>query len=175
MSFATMVKGKESTVILNLISIFGVIEDQQLRELFDFMSGNQYLHIIKELQHNSVISWSENRHFIFSSRPLFERIDIDGRILCFSAFKYIKNNVREFSIGPPPTVVIVSNGSKTYDLIPIKAGIEAINAQADLMPDDAVRFLVGRNLSEYEGVVHRFRNDFAALVTPEGKLNLYEL
>ena len=83
--------------------------------------------------------------------------------------------MREFSIGPPPTVIIVSNGATTYDLIPINVGIEAINAQADLMPDDAVRFLVGRELSEYEGVLHRFNNDFAALVTQEGKLNLYKL
>lgn len=175
MSFAEAVKGKEEIAILNLVSIFGVIEDQQLRDLFDFLPSRSYLRIIKEFQHNGVISWSEDRHFIFSSKPLFERIDIDGRVLCFSAFKYIKNNVREFSIGPPPTVIIVSNGATTYDLIPINVGIEAINAQADMMPDDAVRFLVGRELSEYAGVIHRFNNDFAALVTQEGKLNLYKL
>ena len=80
MSFAEIAKGKEGTVITNLLSIFGVIEDQQLRELFDFMPPRNYLRIVNGLRHDGSISWSKGGHFIFSSKCVLDRIDVESRV-----------------------------------------------------------------------------------------------
>lgn len=58
MKFSGTMKGRELTVIIKLLTIFGVVEQRQLRLLFDYMPTNAYGKVLSHLKREGLAYFS---------------------------------------------------------------------------------------------------------------------
>lgn len=176
MAFAVLVKNRQLAFITKILAIFGVVEERQMRELFSYMSDDDYGKIQTRLYREGLVYRAPDAKYMATSRYSIERFNIERSVMCFWAFIRIKEKVLDFCAGEDPTMVAVSTRGGDYDLIPVDGkNTDAINAHCDDYPDETVRLFVTKDLKNLEGIVRRLRNDLVLLVGPNGVTDAYEL
>ena len=175
MSFASMVKERQVVYITRLLSIFGVVEERQMRSLFSFLNDQRYGAMISVLHREGTAKRSPDAKYIASSRMSLTRTDIKTSVMCFWAFIAVKDKVLDFCAGEAPTMVTISGQKGVYDIIPVTPkNIEQVNPSYEL-PESTVRLLVTNDLESLTQLDRRVRNDLVLLVGKDGVTETYEL
>ena len=176
MSFASMVKERQVVYITRLLSIFGVVEERQMRSLFSFLSDQRYGAMISVLHREGTAKRSPDAKYIASSRMSLTRTDIKTSVMCFWAFIAGKDKVLDFCAGEAPTMVTISGQKGDYDIIPVTPkNIEQVNLASYELPESTVRLLVTDDLESLTQLDRRVRNDLVLLVGKDGVTETYEL
>ena len=88
MSFASKYRGKELTVMVKLLSVFGVVEVRQMRELFSHLDTKKYGKIMTLLHREGMVYTTPDAKHL-------PRIDVGGegryqqqRILLLGAYQH---------------------------------------------------------------------------------------
>lgn len=176
MTFARAVKNKELAYISRLISIFGVVEERQMRLLFQHLDSKDYGKIMTRLHREGMIYRTPDAKYLAPSELTAKRTDRRNSVLCFWAFIQIRDKAQDFCKGEPPTVITVASKSTDYDVIPLsKENIPLINKLGDEIPERSVRYLVTDDLKLITGVERRMKNDYVLHINEDGAIETYEL
>ncbi len=176
MTFAHAAKGKELTLISRLLSIFGIVEERQMRELFQHLSTKDYGRIMTRLHREGMFYRSPDAKYIAASALTAAKADCRSSVLCFWAFIEIRDKAQDFCAGDAPAIVTVASKTKDYDLIPLtEESVKLINDMADDIPAQTVRYLVTDDLNLVADLERRIKNDFVLLVDEDGEIETYEL
>jgi len=176
MKFSKASKNKEITVIIQLLTIFGTIEQRQLRILFDYMSENDYGKILTVLKREGIAYFSPDGRYISTNRYSLDHGKKLESVLTFWAFIHMRDRVLDFCSSEPPSILSFSSGDKDFDLVPGNPqNTDAINAQAETISAKTVRFIVVKDLDDAENLVPRPNNDYFVLVGAEGVKQMYKL
>jgi len=176
MSFAKIVKNRELAYITKLLSIFGAVEERQMRELFSHLDDKEYGKIMARLHREGLVYRTPDAKHLTTSRYSLEKVDVPSSVRCFWAFIKIKNKVQDFCSGSAPAIITVASNSTDYDLIPVSSNnATQINESCEEIPEATVRFLVTENLELLRGIERRIHHDYALLVDDEGVAETFEL
>ena len=175
MTFARAVKNKELAYISRLLSIFGVVEERQMRLLFQHLEAKDYGKIMTRLHREGMIYRTPDAKYLAPSELTAMRTDRRNSVLCFWAFIQIRDKAQDFCMGEPPTIITVASRSTDYDLIPLsRENITLINEQAEDIPERSVRYLITDDLKLISGVERRFKNDYVLHINEDGAIETYE-
>jgi len=176
MSFARMAKNKELAVISTLLAHFGVVEERQMRALFEHLSDMAYGKILSRLRTEGLIYLSPDSKYLASSQYTFKRTDKESSVNCFWAFMCVKDKVQDFCAGESPAILAIASKDQDFDLIPVTgSNAELINLAADNLSDRTIRYLVTNTLDHLKGIDRRWKNDYVLLVHEGGRVEAYEL
>ena len=176
MSFSQIYKGRELAVIGQILSIFGVVEQCQLRQLFSYMSDNDYGKLFYVLKREGLAYFTSDGRYVSTSRYSANYGKCQDSVLSFWAFIHLRDRIQDFCASDPPSILTFATEDKNCDLIPgSPANMAAINIQADNMPENNLRFIVVKNLRDAEDLLPRYENDYLMLVAPDGKANYYPI
>lgn len=176
MTFARAVKNKELAYISRLLSIFGVVEERQMRLLFQHLDSKDYGKIMTRLHREGMIYRTPDAKYIAPSELTAMRADRRNSVLCFWAFIQIRDKAQDFCVGEPPAIISVASKSTDYDVIPLsKENISLINEMGDEIPERSVRYLVTDDLKLVSGVERRMKNDYVLHINEDGAIETYEL
>lgn len=67
MTFAHLTKDREFAVMTKLLTIFGIVEARQMRELFSHMSDGQYGRIMAQMQREGLAYRTPDGRFLTST------------------------------------------------------------------------------------------------------------
>lgn len=177
MSFSTKYKGGELSCIMRILSIFGVVRQQQMRLLFHHMSDAAYGKVLTKLHDEGHIFCPKDGERLASSRLMMNRMKNDvGSVNCFWVFILIRDSILDFCAGDSPTLATIATRDKMIDLIPVTAGsLQAINEMADSTPPDTTRFLVVSDYRMKDSLRFRTKNDYITVVDEYGDIEAYEM
>lgn len=119
MSFASKYRGKELTVMVKLLSVFGVVEVRQMRELFSHLDTKKYGKIMTLLHREGMVYTTPDAKYLASNRMSAAKVDISSSVSCFWALISIKDSIQDFCAGEMPALLTVSATGFDYDLIPV--------------------------------------------------------
>lgn len=176
MKFANAARGQEVVFFIRLLTIFGVVEQRQMRLLFDHMSNRSYGQILSRLQREGLAYFSPDGQFIATNRYSLDHGKTLESVMAFWAFIKMRDNVLDFCASEPPAILSFSSAAKDYDLIPgSRQNIPAINAARTMIPTATVRLIVTNSLDLLDEVEPRAANDFGILVGPNGVEQIYKM
>lgn len=176
MSFANKYRGKELTVMVKLISIFGVVEVRQMRELFSHLNPKTYGKIMNRLHMEGMVFTTPDAKYLASNRLSTDKIDIESSVSCFWALISIKDSIMDFCAGEMPALLTVSAANYDYDLIPVnEKALTLINDSAFELPESVRRLLIVRSINDANMVERRMKNDFLLVTGKDGVTGSYEL
>lgn len=176
MSFAKAVKGRELAVMTKLLSIFGIVEARQMRELFDHLSNKQYGQIMSRLTREGLIYHSPGAKYLTTSRFTVQKCHIGESVRAFWAFIKFRDNVLDFCGSSPPVLISFTSGQSDYDLIvPSTKALKLLKDPEFDVNERTVRLFVVSSVDELSGVDIRPKNDYAVEVGPDGVVGIYEL
>ena len=176
MKFANAARGQEVVFIIRLLTIFGVVEQRQMRLLFDHMSNRSYGQILDRLRREGLAYFSPDGQFLATNRYSLDHGKTLESVIAFWAFIKMRDNVLDFCASEPPAILSFSSAAKDYDLIPgSRQNIPAINAARTMIPAATVRLIVTDNLDLLDEVEARAANDFGILVGPNGVEQIYKM
>ncbi len=174
MKFANTARGQEVAYIIRLLTIFGVVEQRQLRSLFDFMSNRAYGEVLARIRMEGLAHFSKDGQFIATNRYSLDRGKTKDSVLAFWAFIKMRDYVKEFCASEPPAILSFNSDAKEYDLLPgSKQNIPAINADKGNVADNTVRLIVTDTMDILDEIEPRDTNDYAVLVGPNGVEQIY--
>lgn len=176
MKFAYAARDHEVVFIIRLLTIFGVVEQRQMRLLFDHLSNRSYGQILARLRREGLAYFSPDGQFLATSRYSLSHGKTLDSVMVFWAFIKMRDNVLDFCASDPPAMLSFSSASKDYDLIPgSKQNIPAINAARTVIPEATVRLIVVDALSALDEIEPRLVNDYGVLVGPNGVEQIYKM
>ena len=176
MKYSRTSKGRVLPVAIQILTIFGVVEQRQLRLLFDFLSDNNFGKILSLLKREGFIFISPDGKFIASSRYTMVHKKPLESVMTFWAFIYLRDRITDFCASDPPSILTFTASGRDYDLIPgSDENLPAINEQAYSVPDETVRLIVTKTLDIREQVEARKENDYLVLVGQDGVQQFYRL
>lgn len=169
MKFAYAARDREVAFIIRLLTIFGVVEQRQMRLLFNHLSNRSYGQILARLRREGLAYFSPDGQFLATSRYSLDHGKTLESVMVFWAFIKMRDNVLDFCASDPPAILSFSSAAKDYDLIPgSKQNIPAINAARTVVAEATVRLIVVDDLSTLDEVEPRLVNDYGILVGPNG-------
>lgn len=175
MSFARLSKGKEIAIIATLLSIFGVVREQQMRALFSHLADSSYGRILSRLRMEGLGYRTPDAKYIASSKFALEKTDTRNSIACFEAFILVRDKIQDFCSGAYPATISITAEDYDYDIIPVSSTrADAINESALNLPDRTVRYLVTTDLATVKQLQLRPKNDFILLVLPTREIKIYK-
>ena len=175
MKFSSTMKGRELTVIIKLLTIFGVVELRQLRLLFDYMPTNAYGKVLSHLKREGLAYFSVDGRYISTSRYSMERGRELDSVLTFWAFIHLRDRILDFCASDPPSLLSFTFEDHDYDLIPgTTENVPAINRQAVTIQAETVRLIVVKDLADVSELEERSVNDYLVLVGTEGVEKIYK-
>jgi len=177
MTFAKTHRGRELPTIIQILAVFGTVEQRQLRQLFRYLGDYDYGRILARLKREGLAGFSdEGGGTISAGRYSGAHADPADAALVFWAFLHMRDRIRDFCASDPPAILTFTAAGKSYDLIPGSAGnIPAINAQAETAPEDGGRFIVVRDLADAKDIRLRPENDYLVLTGSDGVKQIYEV
>lgn len=176
MSFASRYRGSELAIMVKLISIFGVVEVCQMRELFSHLGDKQYSKIMSRLHQEGMLYTLPDAEHLASNRLSVSKINWDDSVGSFWALIYIKDSIQDFCAGEMPAILTVSAGEFDCDIIPVNdKTLTLINDACFELPSNVRRFLVVREFDAVVGIERRLHNDFIIVVGKDGVTGAYEL
>jgi len=176
MSFATTVKRHEFTFITRILTIFGIVEERQMRRLFKHLPDQKYGRIMMSLYRQGLVYYTPDGKYIASNEFQANRADRKSSILCFWAFIHIRNKVQDFCAGTAPALVTVAASDTDYDLIPLnEESIATINEMSEEIPAHTVRYLITDDLHKIVKVDRRIKNDYVLQISENGEIEIYEM
>lgn len=176
MSFASKYRGKELTVMVKLLSVFGVVEVRQMRELFSHLDAKKYGKIMTLLHREGMVYTTPDAKYLASNRMSAAKVDISSSVSCFWALISIKDSIQDFCAGEMPALLTVSATGFDYDLIPVsEKALSLINDTCFELPDGVRRLLVMRSINDAVKIERRMKNDFVIVVGEDGVTGSYEL
>ena len=176
MTFARAVKNKELAYISRLLSIFGIVEERQMRLLFQHLDSKEYGKIMTRLHREGMVYRTPDAKYLAVSELTANRADRRNSVLSFWAFIKIRDKAQDFCMGETPTIITVASRTIDYDIVPLsKETIPLITEQGDEIPERSVRYLVTDDLQLVSGVERRFKNDYLLHINEDGDIETYEL
>lgn len=176
MKFANAARGREVAFFIRLLTIFGVVEQRQMRLLFDHMSNRSYGQILARLRREGLAYFSPDGQFLATSRYSLDHGKTLESVMAFWAFIKMRDNVLDFCASEPPAILSFSSAAKDYDLIPgSRQNIPSINAARTMIPEATVRLIVIDNLDLLDEVEPRTANDYGVLVGSNGVEQIYKM
>lgn len=176
MKFAYAARDREVAFVIRLLTIFGVVEQRQMRLLFDHLSNRSYGQILARLRREGLAYFSPDGQFLATSRYSLDHGKALESVMVFWAFIKMRDNVLDFCASDPPAILSFSSAAKDYDLIPgSKQNIPAINAARAVVAEATVRLIVVDDLSTLDEVEPRLVNDYGVLVGPNGVEQIYKI
>ena len=176
MSFVGTVKDRELAYITRLLSVFGVVEERQMRTLFSYLNDKDYGRIMTRIHREGLAYRTADAKYLAASEFTFEKTDIESSVRCFWAFIQIKDKIHDFCASSPPAIITIASKAKDYDLIPLDAKtIEIVNGAMYDINEHVVRFLVTDDLMNITRLDRREKNDFVIHVKHNGDTEIYEL
>ena len=176
MKFANEVRGHEVAVIIRLLTIFGVVEQRQMRLLFNHMSNRAYGQALSLLRREGLAYFSPDGQYLATSRYSLDHKKTIESVMTFWAFIKMRDKVQEFCASEPPAILSFSSAAKDYDLISgSKQNIPAINAARTVVAEATVRLIVVDDLSTLDEIEPRLVNDYGVLVGPNGVEQIYKM
>lgn len=103
--------------MIRLLTIFGVVEQRQMRLLFDHMSNRSYGQILARLRQEGLAYFSPDGQFLATSRYSLDHGKTQEAIMAFWAFIQMRDHVLDFCASEPPAILSFSSSDKDYDLI----------------------------------------------------------
>lgn len=162
--------------MVKLISIFGILEVRQVREMFSHLSDRQYGKIMSRLHQEGMVYTLSDAEHLASNRLSAQKINMEDSVSCFWALIQIKDSIQDFCAGEMPALLTVSAGSADYDIIPVnQKAITLINDACFEIPSHVRRLLVVRSINDAQMIERRLQNDFVVVVGPDGVTGTYEL
>lgn len=169
-------RDREVAFIIRLLTIFGVVEQRQMRLLFNHLSNRSYGQILARLRREGLAYFSPDGQFLATSRYSLDHGKTLESVMVFWAFIKMRDNVLDFCASDPPAILSFSSAAKDYDLIPgSKQNIPAINAARTVVAEATVRLIVVDDLSTLDEVEPRLVNDYGILVGPNGVEQIYKM
>lgn len=176
MSFASRYRGSELTIMVKLISIFGVVEACQMRELFSHLGDKQYSKIMSRLHQEGMLYTLPDAEHLASNRLSVNKVNWDDSVASFWTLISIKDSIQDFCAGEMPAILTVSTGEFDCDIIPVNdKALALINDACFVLPSNVRRLLVVRSFDAAAGIERRLRNDFVIVVGKDGVTGSYEL
>ncbi len=176
MPFSKDFKGQELTVLIRLLTIFGVVEHRQLRMLLNYLNDSDYGKILSALKREGRVYISPDNRYVSLSKYAMNHSRKQDSICTFWAFIHLKNRVKDFCASEPPSILTFSSGIADFDLVPgSKQNIAAINAQADVISAATTRFIVVSSLDEKDALEPRPDKDYLVLIDQDHVSNIYAL
>lgn len=176
MKFANAARGREVAFFIRLLTIFGVVEQRQMRLLFDHMSNRSYGQILARLRREGLAYFSPDGQFLATSRYSLDHGKTLESVMAFWAFIKMRDNVLDFCASEPPAILSFSSAAKDYDLIPgSRQNIPSINAAHTMIPEATVRLIVVDNLDLLDEIKPRVANDYGVLVGSNGVEQIYKM
>lgn len=176
MKFANASRGREMAFAIRLLTIFGVVEQRQMRLLFDHMSNRSYGQVVAKLRREGLAYFSPDGQFLATSRYSLDHGKTLESVMVFWAFIKMRDNVLDFCASDPPAILSFSSASKDYDLIPgSRQNIPSINASRTIVSEGTVRLIVIDNLDLLDEVESRADNDYGVLVGSNGVEQIYKM
>ena len=155
MKFAYAARDREVAFIIRLLTIFGVVEQRQMRLLFNHLSNRSYGQILARLRREGLAYFSPDGQFLATSRYSLDHGKTLESVMVFWAFIKMRDNVLDFCASDPPAILSFSSAAKDYDL--------------------TVRLIVVDDLSTLDEVEPRLVNDYGILVGPNGVEQIYKM
>ena len=147
MKFSKSVRKREAAFIIRLLTIFGVVEQRQMRLLF-----------------------------LATSRYSLDHGKTQESIMAFWAFIRMRDHVLDFCASEPPAILSFSSADKDYDLLSgSRRNIPSINASRTLVPDASIRLIVVDDLIVLDELTPRDNNDYGVLVGSDGVEQIYKM
>lgn len=176
MSFATTAKKQEFTFIARLLTVFGIVEERQMRQLFKHLPAAKYGRIMTSLYRQGLAYYTPDGKYIATNEFQAARADRKSSVLCFWAFIHIRNQVQDFCAGMAPALVTVAASTTDYDLIPLTDdNIALINEMGEEIPEHTVRYLITDDLHRIVKVNRRIKNDYVLQIQEDGAIESYEM
>ena len=176
MKYSRTSKGRVLPVAIQILTIFGVVEQRQLRLLFDFLSDNEFGKILSLLKREGFVFISADGKFISSSRYTMAHKKTLDSVMTFWAFIYLRDKITEFCASDPPSILTFTASGRDYDLIPGSIeNLPAINEQAYSVPDETVRLIVTKTVDIRKQIEARKENDYLVHVGQDGVQQMYRL
>ena len=176
MSFASRSSKKELLIISRLLSIFGIVEERQMRILFKHLPPKNYGKIMTRLHREGLLYYTPDGKYIASNSIQAKNSDCRSGVLGFWAFIKIRDKMQDFCAGESPAIATVASFDTDYDLIPItEDNLVRINEMADDVPDHTVRYLITDDLQKIVGVDRRMKNDYVLHINDNGEIETYEM
>ena len=176
MSFARISKKKEVIYITRLLSIFGVVETQQMRELFSHLPNEKYGQLLIKLKREGYLRYSSNGQYLSSAEIPMDNSRIADSVRAFWVVIHVKDKINDFCSGEDPVLLSVASTEKRgdYDLILVKKeNREEIIRHAERCPCDVRRILIVSDIKETAGLTYRTENDYVAIVDHSGTVTTY--
>ena len=176
MSFKQVVSKREIHCIAMLLSVFGVVEAEQMRRLFGHLSDAQYGSIMSRMRRDGVFCTSSDALLLAQSTFKLKTVDPSERIPAFEAFITLKDRMCDFCSGDAPALATIVSKDSDYDLIPVMPNnIALINDSLEHLPESTRRLLVVSDLDLVGQLRRRYKNDYVFHVAPDKKVETYEL
>ena len=102
MKFSNTVRRREVVFMIRLLTIFGVVEQRQMRLLFDHMSNRSYGQILARLRQEGLAYFSPDGQFLATSRYSLDHGKTQEAIMAFWAFIQMRDHVLDFCASEPP-------------------------------------------------------------------------
>ena len=164
MKFSNTVRRREVAFMIRLLTIFGVVEQRQMRLLFDHMSNRSYGQILARLRQEGLAYFSPDGQFLATSRYSLDHGKTQEAIMAFWAFIQMRDHVLDFCASEPPAILSFSSADKDYDLISgSQRNIPSINASRTLVPEASVRLIVVDDMKSLDELIPRDDNDYGVL------------
>ena len=169
MKFSNTVRRREVAFMIRLLTIFGVVEQRQMRLLFDHMSNRSYGQILARLRQEGLAYFSPDGQFLATSRYSLDHGKTQEAIMAFWAFIQMRDHVLDFCASEPPAILSFSSADKDYDLISgSQRNIPSINASRTLVPEASVRLIVVDDMKSLDELIPRDDNDYGVLTGSDG-------
>ena len=176
MKFSNTVRRREVVFMIRLLTIFGVVEQRQMRLLFDHMSNRSYGQILARLRREGLAYFSPDGQFLATSRDSLDHGKTQEAIMAFWAFIQMRDHVLDFCASEPPAILSFSSADKDYDLISgSQRNIPSINASRTLVPEASVRLIVVDDMKSLDELIPRDDNDYGVLTGSDGVEQIYKL
>ena len=176
MKFSNTVRRREVAFMIRLLTIFGVVEQRQMRLLFDHMSNRSYGQILARLRQEGLAYFSPDGQFLATSRYSLDHGKTQEAIMAFWAFIQMSDHVLDFCASEPPAILSFSSADKDYDLISgSQRNIPSINASRTLVPEASVRLIVVDDMKSLDELIPRDDNDYGVLTGSDGVEQIYKL
>ena len=176
MKFSNTVRRREVAFMIRLLTIFGVVEQRQMRLLFDHMSNRSYGQILARLRQEGLAYFSPDGQFLATSRYSLDHGKTQEAIMAFWAFIQMRDHVLDFCASEPPAILSFSSADKDYDLISgSQRNIPSINASRTLVPEASVRLIVVDDMKSLDELIPRDDNDYGVLTGSDGVEQIYKL
>ena len=176
MKFSKSVRKREAAFIIRLLTIFGVVEQRQMRLLFRHMDNCSYGQILARLRREGLVYFSPDGQFLATSRYSLDHGKTQESIMAFWAFIRMRDHVLDFCASEPPAILSFSSADKDYDLLSgSRRNIPSINASRALVPDASIRLIVVDDLIVLDELIPRDNNDYGVLVSSDGVEQIYKM